>query len=134
MNILFVSSLSDKQFEMNFKMDDKDIVITSAFRTPIGSLLGSLADHPATQLGTEVIKKCIQDSKLKSNEVDMVYMGQVLQTGSGQNPARQSLINSGINNSKTAKDAGANILVSGSTIFKENNGNLEKNISLLRKN
>ncbi len=38
------------------------------------------------------------------------------------------------NNSKTAKDAGANILVSGSTIFKENNGNLEKNISLLRKN
>ena len=38
------------------------------------------------------------------------------------------------NKSKTAKDAGANILVSGSTIFKENNGNLEKNISLLRKN
>ena len=38
------------------------------------------------------------------------------------------------NNSKAAKDAGANILVSGSTIFKENNGNLEKNISLLRKN
>ena len=38
------------------------------------------------------------------------------------------------NNSKSAKDAWANILVSGSTIFKENNGNLEKNISLLRKN
>ena len=59
-------------------MDDKDIVITSAFRTPIGSLIGSLADHSATQLGTEVIKKCIHDSKLKGNEVDMVYMGQVL--------------------------------------------------------
>ena len=51
-------------------MDDKDIVITSAFRTPIGSLLGSLTDHSATQLGTEVIKKCIQDSKLKSDEID----------------------------------------------------------------
>ena len=67
---------------MSSKIDDKDIVITSAFRTPIGALLGSLADIPATQLGTEVIKKCIQDSKLKSDEVDMVYMGQVLQTGS----------------------------------------------------
>ena len=83
-------------------MDDKDIVITSAFRTPIGSYLGSLSDHTAVQLGTEVIKKCIEHSNLKNNEVDMVYVGQVLQTGSGQNPARQSLINAGIENSKTA--------------------------------
>ena len=83
-------------------MDDKDIVITSAFRTPIGSLIGSLADHSATQLGTEVIKKCIHDSKLKGNEGDMVYMGQVLQTGSGQNPARQAAIYAGIDSSKTA--------------------------------
>tara|TARA_Y100000591_G_scaffold208310_1_gene180477 strand:+ start:205 stop:1392 length:1188 start_codon:yes stop_codon:yes gene_type:complete len=82
--------------------DDNDIVITSAFRTPIGSFLGSLSNHTAVELGTEVIKKCIEHSKLKNNEVDMVYMGQVLQTGSGQNPARQSLINSGIDNSKTA--------------------------------
>ena len=83
-------------------MDDKDIVITSAFRTPIGSLLGSLSDIPATQLGTEVIKKCIQDSKLKSDEVDMIYMGQVLQTGSGQNPARQAAMHAGVDASKTA--------------------------------
>ena len=87
---------------MSNNISDKDIVITSAFRTPIGSYLGSLSDHTAVQLGTEVIKKCIEHSNLKTNEVDMVYMGQVLQTGSGQNPARQSLINSGINNSKTA--------------------------------
>ena len=87
---------------MSNNISDKDIVITSAFRTPIGSYLGSLSDHTAVQLGTEVIKKCIEHSKLNTNEVDMVYMGQVLQTGSGQNPARQSLINSGINNSKTA--------------------------------
>ncbi len=83
-------------------MDDKDIVITSAFRTAIGSLLGSLSDHSATQLGTEVIKKCIENSKLKNDEVDMVYMGQVLQTGSGQNPARQAAIYAGIDVSKTA--------------------------------
>ncbi len=87
---------------MSTEIDDKDIVITSAFRTAIGSLLGSLSDHTAVQLGTQVIKKCIEHSELKNDEIDMIYMGQVLQTGSGQNPARQSLINSGIDNSKTA--------------------------------
>ena len=94
--------INSKIVNMSNNISDKDIVITSAFRTPIGSYLGSLSDHTAVQLGTEVIKKCIEHSNLKTNEVDMVYMGQVLQTGSGQNPARQSLINSGINNSKTA--------------------------------
>ena len=83
-------------------MDDNDIVITSAFRTAIGSFIGSLSDHSAVQLGSVVIKRCIEHSNLKNNEVDMVYMGQVLQTGSGQNPARQSLIYSGIENSKSA--------------------------------
>ena len=87
---------------MTSKINDSDIVITSAFRTPIGSYRGSLSDHTAVQLGTEVIKKCIANSNLKNSEVDMVFMGQVLQTGSGQNPARQSLIKSGIDNSKTA--------------------------------
>ena len=87
---------------MRDNISDNDIVITSAFRTPIGSFLGSLSDHSAVQLGTEVIKKCIEHSKLEKSDVDMVYMGQVLQTGSGQNPARQSLINSGIENSKSA--------------------------------
>ena len=87
---------------MSKQIDDNNIVITSAFRTAIGSFIGSLSDHSAVQLGSEVIKKCIEHSNLKNNEVDMVYMGQVLQTGSGQNPARQSLINSGIENSKSA--------------------------------
>tara|TARA_B100001121_G_scaffold67404_1_gene59426 strand:- start:674 stop:1861 length:1188 start_codon:yes stop_codon:yes gene_type:complete len=87
---------------MTNNINDSDIVITSAFRTPIGSFLGSLSEFTAVDLGTEVIKKCIEHSKLKNSEVDMVYMGQVLQTGSGQNPARQSLINAGIDSSKTA--------------------------------
>ena len=81
---------------------DNDIVITSAFRTPIGSFLGSLINHEATELGSIVIKKCLEQSKLKSNEVDMVYMGQVLQAGSGQNPARQAAIHAGIDKEKTA--------------------------------
>ena len=83
-------------------MNDNDIVITSAFRTPIGSFLGSLVNHTAVQLGTEVIKSCMKHSELKKRDVDLVYMGQVLTTGAGQNPARQSALNAGIDNSKTA--------------------------------
>ena len=58
---------------MSDNISDNDIVITSAFRTPIGSFLGSLSDHSAVQLGTEVIKKCIEHSKLENSDVDMVY-------------------------------------------------------------
>ena len=83
-------------------MDDKDIVITSAFRTPIGSYMGSLSDINAVELGTEKIKNCMINSELNGDDVDMLYIGQVLQTGSGQNPARQSAMNAGINKEKTA--------------------------------
>ena len=81
---------------------DEDIVITSAFRTPISSFQGSLKDHKATELGTMVIKKCMEHSNLNSSEVDTVILGQVLQAGCGQNPARQAAINAGIDNDKTA--------------------------------
>ena len=83
-------------------MDDKDIVITSAFRTPIGSYMGSLSDFNAVELGTEIIKNCMISSELNGDDVDMLYIGQVLQTGLGQNPARQSAMNAGINKEKTA--------------------------------
>ncbi len=83
-------------------MDNKDIVITSAFRTPIGSYKGSLSEVSAVDLGTEVIKKCLENSKLNSKDVDMIFMGQVLQTGSGQNPARQAAIKAGIDKEKSA--------------------------------
>jgi len=81
---------------------DEDIVITSAFRTPISSFQGSLKDHKATELGTMVIKKCMEHSNLNSSEVDTVILGQVLQAGCGQNPARQAAINAGIDKDKTA--------------------------------
>ena len=83
-------------------MEDKDIVITSAFRTPIGSYMGSLSDINAVELGTEIIKNCMINSELNGDDVDMLYIGQVLQTGLGQNPARQSAMNAGINKEKTA--------------------------------
>ena len=82
-------------------MEDKDVVITSAFRTPIGSFNGTLSSKTAPELGSTVIKKCVENSELKNEEVDMVYMGQVLTTGAGQNPARQSSILAGLSNDTT---------------------------------
>ncbi|MBO6482737.1 MAG: acetyl-CoA C-acetyltransferase [Pelagibacteraceae bacterium] len=82
-------------------MEKDDIVITSAFRTAIGSLNGSLSSKTAPELGSAVIKKCIENSELKKEEIDMVYMGQVLTTGAGQNPARQASILAGLSNETT---------------------------------
>ena len=82
-------------------MKGDDIIITSAFRTAIGSFNGSLSSKTAPELGSTVIKKCVQDSGLKKEEVDMVYMGQVLTAGVGQNPARQSTIFAGLPNETT---------------------------------
>ena len=83
-------------------MKNTNIVITSAFRTAIGSFGGALAHQAASYLGSLVIKRCLEHSELKSDEVDMVYMGQVLTTGAGQNPARQAAIHAGISKEKTA--------------------------------
>ena len=85
-----------------YMSNQNQIVITSAFRTAIGSFGGSLASKTASELGSEVIKGCINHSHLKANDVDMVYMGQVLTTGVGQNPARQAAIYAGIPKDKTA--------------------------------
>ena len=77
-------------------MKNDDIVITSAFRTAIGKFSGSLSSQTAPELGSTVIKKCVENSELKKEEVDMVYMGQVLTAGTGQNPARQASILAGL--------------------------------------
>ena len=82
-------------------MEKDDIVITSAFRTAIGSFNGSLSSKTGPELGSAVIKKCIENSELKKEEIDMVYMGQVLTTGAGQNPARQASILAGLSNETT---------------------------------
>ena len=82
-------------------MENDDVIITSAFRTAIGSFNGSLSSKTAPKLGSTVIKKCIENSELKKEEVDMVYMGQVLSAGAGQNPARQASIYAGLPNTTT---------------------------------
>ena len=80
----------------------KNIVITSATRTAIGSLNRSLKNVQGFELGSCVIKDSILKSKINNDEVDEVILGQVLTGGAGQNPARQASIHSGIPKEKPA--------------------------------
>lgn len=73
-----------------------DIVIVSAVRTAIGSFGGSLASVAAPQLGTLVAKEAIVRAGIDAGIIDEVVFGNVLQTGLGQNPARQVAINAGL--------------------------------------
>jgi len=83
-------------------VDNKDIVITSAVRTAIGTFRGSLKDMQAKDLGALVTKAATKKSNLNSTDVDELIMGQVLTSAAGQNPARQAAIQAGIPIEKTA--------------------------------
>ena len=76
----------------------KKVVIVSAVRTPIGSFMGSLSTVTATQLGAIAIKGALDKIKLDPNLVDEVLMGNVVQAGNGQAPARQAAIFAGLPN------------------------------------
>ncbi|MCZ2402107.1 acetyl-CoA C-acetyltransferase [Paenarthrobacter sp. Z7-10] len=73
-----------------------DVVILAAARTPQGRLNGQLAGFTAVELGSKAIAAALDRSSVSASEVDQVIMGQVLQAGAGQNPARQSSIAAGI--------------------------------------
>lgn len=73
-----------------------EVVIVSAVRTAIGSFQGALKDVPATKLGAIVIEKALEKAGVSKELVDEVIMGNVLQSGLGQNPARQSSIEAGL--------------------------------------
>jgi acetyl-CoA C-acetyltransferase len=75
----------------------EEIVIVAAARTAVGKFGGSLAKIPATELGAIVIAEVLKRSGLKAEQVGEVIMGQVLAAGAGQNPARQAVIKSGLN-------------------------------------
>jgi acetyl-CoA C-acetyltransferase len=72
------------------------VVIVSAARTPVGSFNGTLASLPAHALGAIAIKAAIERAGVEAAEIDEVVLGQVLQAGAGQGPARQASINAGI--------------------------------------
>jgi acetyl-CoA C-acetyltransferase len=80
----------------------KNVIITSASRTAVGSLNKTLKNVPGFELGSNVIVEEIKKSNLNTNEIDEVIFGQVLTGGAGQNPARQASIRSGIPKEKPA--------------------------------
>jgi acetyl-CoA C-acetyltransferase len=73
-----------------------EIVIVSAARTPVGSFNGALASLPAHELGRIAISAAIERAGIAAADVDEVIMGQVLQAGAGQGPARQASVNAGV--------------------------------------
>jgi acetyl-CoA C-acetyltransferase len=79
-------------------MEMTDVVIVSAARTAVGKFGGSLAKIAAPELGATVIRAVLERAGLKPEQVSEVILGQVLTAGSGQNPARQSLIKAGLPN------------------------------------
>ena len=74
----------------------KKIVIASACRTAIGKFGGTLANVPAAELGSIVIKEALNRANVKPEQVDHVYMGCVIQAGLGQNVARQASLKAGL--------------------------------------
>ncbi|MEJ6001688.1 acetyl-CoA C-acetyltransferase [Paucibacter soli] len=79
-----------------------DIVIVAAARTAIGKFGGTLAKTPAPELGAVVVKELLRRSGLEAGQIGELILGQVLTAGSGQNPARQTVIKAGLPNSVPA--------------------------------
>src|SRR4051812_38399326 len=71
-------------------------VVVDAVRTPFGKLGGALKDYEATQLGAHVIRAALDRAGIANDEVQYVIMGQVLQAGAGQAPARQAAVGAGL--------------------------------------
>jgi acetyl-CoA C-acetyltransferase len=77
-------------------MNTRESVIVSAVRTPTGRFLGVLKDFAATELGAQVVREAIRRSGIDPATVDECIMGNVIQAGNGQNPARQAALNGGL--------------------------------------
>ena len=77
-------------------MSIRESVIVSAVRTPTGKFLGALKDLPATELGARVVREAVARAGIEPALVDECLMGNVLQAGNGQNPARQAALNGGL--------------------------------------
>jgi acetyl-CoA C-acetyltransferase len=85
-----------EEITMGNSRDNTDVVILAAVRTPQGRINGQLAGFTAVELGSRAIKGALDASGVDAGDVQAVIMGQVLQAGAGQNPARQSSIGAGI--------------------------------------
>ena len=83
-------------------MKKNNIVITSAWRTAVGSLGKSLKNIKSHELGAKIISETLERSNLSKEDIDEIILGQVLTGGAGQNPARQAAINAGLPKEKPA--------------------------------
>ena len=83
---------------LNYSKMTKEVFIISAVRTPIGAFLGGLSTIPATTLGAIAIKGALDKSGIKAELIDEVFMGNVLQAGVGQAPAKQASLGAGLGN------------------------------------
>ena len=77
-------------------MEKNKVVITSAYRTAVGTLGKSLKNIKAHELGAKIISETLKKSQIKKEDIDEIILGQVLTGGTGQNPARQAAINAGL--------------------------------------
>lgn len=88
---------------MSQTMSQSDpVVIVSAARTPIGALLGELSSLPASDLGAVAVKAVVEQAGLAGEDIDQILMGNVLQAGQGQAPARQAARKAGLPDSVEA--------------------------------
>jgi acetyl-CoA C-acetyltransferase len=77
-------------------MSDKEVVISSAVRTPIGTFQGALSSLSASELGAVAVKEAVRRAKAQPEQIERVIMGNVLPAGMGQAPARQAVIKAGL--------------------------------------
>ncbi|MGQ5835650.1 acetyl-CoA C-acetyltransferase [Serratia sp. IR-2025] len=77
-------------------MQQREVVIVAATRTPVGSFHGALAPLTAVELGTAAVQGLLAQSGVAPQQIDEVILGQVLTAGCGQNPARQTALNAGL--------------------------------------
>jgi len=80
----------------------EDVVIVSAVRTPVGKFQGSLSDFSAPQLGAIAVREAVKRAGIDPNTVDECIMGNVVQAGEGQNPARQAALGGGLSSAVSA--------------------------------
>ncbi|BAT71462.1 acetyl-CoA C-acetyltransferase [Thermosulfidibacter takaii ABI70S6] len=104
----------------------REVYILSAVRTAIGNFLGTLSNIPAPKLGSIVIKEAVKRAGIKPEDVDEVIMGQVVQAGVGQAPARQAMRSAGLPDNVNAFTvnkvcgSGLKAVMLGSTAIKAN--------------
>jgi acetyl-CoA C-acetyltransferase len=90
----------------NMSTSNDPVVILSYARTPMGGMQGALSDVSATELGATAVKAAVERAGVSGDDIDRIYMGNVLSAGLGQAPARQAALKAGLPQSVEATTVG----------------------------